>query len=67
MEDDSILECDFQGYLSYQGKDYLIITDPDSKESIPLLYREIGTEGDFEVEFLDEDEEKDILQAFRRK
>lgn len=67
MEDDSVLECDFQGYLFYQGKDYLIITDPDSQESVPLLYREIGTEGDFEVELVDEEEEKDILQAFRRK
>lgn len=67
MEDDSILECKLQGHMLYQGNDYLIISDPDSQEDIPLLYREIGTTGDFEVELLGEDEEEIILQAFRRK
>ena len=66
LEDNSILECKLQGYMPYQGKDYLIISDPDSQEDIPLLYLEVGTGGDFEVEILDEDEEDIVLQAFRR-
>lgn len=66
MEDDSVFECDLKGFLSYQGKDYLVIIDPDSNEYVPLLYRELGTTGDFEVEILDEIEEQDVLRAFRR-
>lgn len=67
MEDNSVLECDFQGYLSYNGKDYVIITDPDSQENVPLLYQEIGKDGDFEVELLDANEEEIILNEFQRK
>lgn len=67
LEDDSIIECNVQGFLSEHGDDYLIVADPDTDESVPLLYREIGTDGDFEVELLEEDQEDAILQAFRRK
>ncbi len=67
LEDDSIIECNVQGFLSEQGDDYLIVADPDTNESIPLLYREIGTDGDFEVEPLEEAQEDSILQAFWRK
>ena len=66
LEDDSVLKCDVKGFFSYQGNHYLIIIDPDTHESIPLLYQEIGRAGDFEVNPLDEDEEKSVLKAFRR-
>lgn len=66
LEDDSILECNVQGFFSDQGTDYLIVVDPETDESIPLIYHEIGTEGDFEVEAIDEEQENDVLQAFRR-
>ena len=67
LEDDSIIECNVQGFLSEQGSDYLIVADPDTNESVPLLYRETGSNGDFEVEPLEEEREDAILQAFRRK
>lgn len=67
LEDDSIIECNVQGFLSEQGSDYLIVADPDTNESVPLLYRETGTAGDFEVEPLEEEQEDVILQFFRRK
>lgn len=67
LEDDSIIECNVQGFLSEQGSDYLIVADPDTNESVPLLYRETGSAGDFEVEPLEEEQEDAILQFFRRK
>lgn len=67
LEDDSIIECNVQGFLSEHGNDYLIVADPNIDASVPLLYREIGTDGDFEVEPLDEVQEDAILQIFRRK
>ena len=67
LEDDSIIECNVRGFLSEQGSDYLIVADPDTNESLPLLYRETGSDGDFEVEPLEEEQEDAILQAFRRK
>lgn len=67
MEDNSIMECQWIGYFPYQGKEYLLILDPESNENVPLLYREFGTKGDFEVEFLVEEQEQEILQAYRRK
>lgn len=67
LEDDRVLECDVQEFFSYQGNDYLIIINPDSHENIPLLFQENGTAGDFEVNPLDEKEERDILRAFRRR
>lgn len=67
LEDDSIIECNVQGFLSEQGSDYLIVTDPDSNESVPLLYREIGSAGEFEVESLEKEQEDAILKVIRRK
>lgn len=66
LEDDSVLECSVQGFFSDQGIDYLVVADPETNESVPLIYKETGTEGDFEVEALDEEKENAVLRAFRR-
>lgn len=66
LKDDSVLKCDVLGFFSYQGNHYLIVIDPDTYESILLLYQEIGMSGGFEVNPLDEDEEKSVLKVFGR-
>lgn len=67
FEDGSTLECKVEGYLFYDGKDYLVVVDLDSQEEVPLLYRETDDMGNYEVETIDELEGQNVLSAFRRQ
>lgn len=67
LEDDSEIECPVKGYLSYKGNEYLIIFDSEIGEEIALRYFETNSIGDFEVEGIDESEEKIVLREYRRR
>lgn len=64
FEDDSELDCRVLGVESFQGDDYLIIEDPDTKECIPVKYTETDTIEGFEIEQVDEKTEKIVLGKF---
>lgn len=64
FEDDSELDCRVLGVESFQGNDYLIIEDPDTKECIPVKYTETDTIEGFEIEQVDEKTEKIVLGKF---
>lgn len=64
FEDDSELECRVLGVEIFQGDDYLIIEDPDTKECIPVKYTETDTIDGFEIEQVDEKTEKIVLGKF---
>lgn len=67
LEDDSEIECLVKGYLSYKENEYLIIFDSEIEEEIALRYFETNSIGDFEVEGIDESEEKIVLREYRRR
>jgi hypothetical protein len=64
LEDNTELECNVQGVVTYQGNEYLIIEDPDSKALIPVKYIENSTIEGFEIEEVNENTEKSILRKF---
>lgn len=64
FEDDSELECNVLGVESFQGDDYLIVEDPDTKECIPVKYTETDTIEGFEIEQVDDEIEKIVLDKF---
>ena len=64
FEDGSELECRVLGIEGFQGDDYLIIEDPDTKERIPVKYTETDTIEGFEIEQVDEKTEKIVLGKF---
>lgn len=67
LEDDSEIECLVKGHLSYKGNEYLIIFDSEIEEEMALRYFETNSIGDFEVEGIDESEEKIVLKEYRRR
>lgn len=64
FEDDSELECCVLGVECFQGDDYFIIEDPDTKECIPVKYTETDIIEGFEIEQVDEKNEKIVLGKF---
>lgn len=66
MEDGEDIECSVKGIVSVGGKDYLVISDPDTEELVPLLYSEDIEQLDYYIDMIDEVEEEKIIRHFRR-
>ena len=64
FEDDTELECRVLSAENYQGADYLIIEDPETKEYITVKYVETDTIEGFEIEQVDTKTEKIVLDRF---
>lgn len=64
FEDDSDLECKVLKAVDYNGMDYLIIEDPETKEKFPIRYIEDDTLEGFEIESVDEKIEQIIINKF---
>lgn len=64
FEDDTELECRVLSAENYQGADYLIIEDPETKEYITVKYVETDTIEGFEIEQVDTKTEKIVLDKF---
>ena len=64
FDDDSELICKVEKTVSYQGEDYLIISDPDTQERIVALYLENRTLEGFEIKSVDQDTEDEILRIY---
>lgn len=64
LNDDTELECLVRKAVIFQGNDYLIIEDPDSRELFPIQYIENDTIEGFEIQGVDENIKKIILCKF---
>lgn len=65
VEDEDV-ECEVNGVINVNNQDYLIITDPYTRELIPLIYNEDMEHLKYDIDMVDESEEKLILRYFRR-
>lgn len=63
-ENDTELECRILGVVGFQGSDYLILEDPETKEHIPVRYKETDTVEGLEIEQIDEKTKKSVLSKF---
>lgn len=64
--EDEDIECPVKGVVSVDRHDYLIISDPDTNELLPLVYSEDLERLDYDIEMVDENDEERIIQHFRR-
>lgn len=64
--EDEDIECPVKGVVSVGRHDYLIISDPDTNELLPLIYSEDLERLDYDIEMVDENDEERIIQHFRR-
>ena len=64
FEDDSDLECKVLKAVEYNGMDYLIIENPETKEQFPIRYIEDDTLEGFEIESVDDKIEQILLDKF---
>lgn len=64
FEDDSELVCRVDKAVSYQGNDYLIVSDSETREKMVVLYIENNTIEGFEIEGVDVDTETAVLRIY---
>lgn len=64
FEDDSEQVCLVRKSITYQGKDYLVISDLEMQEKIVVRYIENSTADGFEIEETDESIENAVLQIY---
>lgn len=66
LDDGEELICPVFSIITRNDNDYLIVQEPESGDVLPLLYTELDNMGQYSVESLDDQEEEEIMELYRR-